>query len=116
VLFPSGFLSQQCIDFSLSPKYDICPVNLIHQNGKSLTALITCSKEYRLWSYSLWNFLHPPVLPLGSKWSLPSTLFSNTPSLCSSLNEKDKVSHSYTSKDKVIILHILIFTFLDSRW
>jgi hypothetical protein len=35
-------------------------------------------------------------------------LFSNTLSLCSSLNVRDQVSHPFRITGKVIVLHILI--------
>jgi hypothetical protein len=44
-----------------------------------------------------------------------STLFSYTLSLCSYRNVRDKISHPYKTVGKVIVLHIYIFTFLDSR-
>jgi hypothetical protein len=40
---------------------------------------------------------------------LLSTLFSNTLSLCSSLNVRDQVSHPYKTTGKIIALYILIF-------
>jgi hypothetical protein len=40
-------------------------------------------------------------------------VFSNTPSLYSCLNVKDRVSHPYKTTDKIIVLYILIFTFLE---
>jgi hypothetical protein len=46
---------------------------------------------------------------------LLSTLFSNTPSLCSSLIVRDQVSHPYRPTGKIIDLYIVIFAFLDSR-
>ena len=60
----------------------------------------------------------------GFKWltssllgpSIPlSTQFSNTLSLCSSLNVSDQVSHPYKTARKIIVLYILIFIFLDSK-
>jgi hypothetical protein len=54
---------------------------------------------------------------------LLKTLFSNTLSLCSSLNVKDQVSHPYKTTGRIILFYylfiifyfILTFTFLDSR-
>jgi hypothetical protein len=47
---------------------------------------------------------------------LLSTLFSNTLSLCSSLNVRDQVSHQYRTTDKIMVLYtsILILTVLDA--
>jgi hypothetical protein len=42
---------------------------------------------------------------------LLSSLFSNSLSLCSSLNVKNQVSHPYRTKGKITVLYILIFTF-----
>jgi hypothetical protein len=42
---------------------------------------------------------------------LLSILFPNTPSLCSSLNVRDQVSHPCRPIGKIIVLYILIFTF-----
>jgi hypothetical protein len=39
---------------------------------------------------------------------LLSALFSNTFSLCSSLNIRDQVSHPYKTASKIIVTHILI--------
>ena len=46
---------------------------------------------------------------------LLSTLFSNTLSLRSSLNDSDQVSHPYKTIGRIIVLHVLIFKFLDSK-
>jgi hypothetical protein len=43
------------------------------------------------------------------------TLFSNTFSLCCSLNVRDQVSHPYKTTGRIMVLCILTFTFLDSR-
>jgi hypothetical protein len=57
-----------------------------------ITTLITCSEQHELWSLLLWNFFQLPVslsicLSLSLSLFCPntplSTLFSNTPSLCS---------------------------------
>jgi hypothetical protein len=46
---------------------------------------------------------------------LLSTLFSNSPSLCSSLNVRDQVTHPYRTTGKIIVSYILIFKFFDSN-
>ena len=62
-------------------------------------------EEYRSLSSSLCSFLHSPVNPslLGPNILL-NTLFSNTLSLCSSLNVSDHVSHPYKTTGKIIVL------------
>jgi hypothetical protein len=42
-------------------------------------------------------------------------LFSNTPSLCFSLNVTDQISHPYRTTGKITVLYILIFKFFDSN-
>jgi hypothetical protein len=65
----------------------------------------------------LCNFLQPPVTSsLYGPNILFSALFSNTLSLCSSLNVRDQFSHTHRTTGKIIVLYILIFMFLDSRW
>jgi hypothetical protein len=54
------------------------------------------------------------LISLRSKYP-PQTLFSNTPSLCSSLNVRDKVSHPYRNTGKLRVLYILIFKFFYSN-
>jgi hypothetical protein len=46
---------------------------------------------------------------------LLSTMFSDTLSLCYSLIVTNHVTHQYRTTSKITVLHILIFTFFDSR-
>jgi hypothetical protein len=81
-----------------------------------LIILIILDKEYKSCSSSLCSFLHPSITPSYFRSNiLLSTLFSNTLSLCSSLNVRNQVSHPYKTIGKVIVLCILIFKFFDSR-
>jgi hypothetical protein len=67
-------------------------------------------------SFSLCSFLHSPVTsPLLGSSILLSTLFSNTLSLRCPLNVTNQVSNPYKITSKIIVLHILIFIFLDSK-
>ena len=70
-----------------------------------LITRIISGEEYRSLIYSLCSFLHSPVTSflLGSNIFL-STLFSNTLSLCFSLNVSYQVSHPYQTTRKIIVL------------
>jgi len=54
------------------------------------------------------------LVPLKPNIS-PSTLFSNTLSLYSSLNVRDQVSHPHKTTGNNMVLYISIFMFLDSN-
>jgi hypothetical protein len=72
-----------------------------------LIILIILGEEYKSRSSLLCNFLYSPVTSylFGPNIFL-STLFSNTLSLCFSLNVRDQVSHPYRTTDKIIVLYI----------
>jgi hypothetical protein len=69
-----------------------------------------------LWSSSLCSFLHSPVTSsLSDPNILLNTLFSNTLSLCSSLNVRDQVSRPYrttsnTVYQKLVLMDIVHFS------
>jgi hypothetical protein len=57
------------------------------------------------------RFLQPPIiLSLLGPNILIRNLYSKTLSLCSYLNIRDQVSHSYKTTGKIIVLYIVIFT------
>jgi hypothetical protein len=81
----------------------------------------TCFSNYTWRRVQITKFIIMQFSPLSHHLIPPwpkillSTLFSNTFSLCSSLNVRNKVSHPYRTTGKIIVLCILIFKFFDSN-
>ena len=103
-LFLSDFCYKTLQAFHFLLIFATCPT---HHILNSIIQLL-CAKDYKSWS-SLQNFLYPCLTfsVLGPKIFL-SSLFSNTPSPCSSLNVKDQVSHSQKTTGKITVLQLLI--------
>jgi hypothetical protein len=71
-----------------------------------LIILIILGEEYKLRNSSLCSFLHSPVTSsLIGRNILINTLFSNTCNLCSTLNVRDQVTHTYKTIGKLIVLY-----------
>ena len=106
-LYPSGLTSKTLFTPLHSPIRATCPAHLILLHFISRTVL---GEQYRSFSSSLCSFLHSPFTSslVGPNIYL-STQFSNTLSLCFSLNVSDQVSHPYKTTGKIMFLYILIF-------
>jgi hypothetical protein len=73
--------------------------------------IIILGEEYELWCSSLCSFLQPPVTFSLFGPNFSSTPCSQIPSVCSSLNVRDK----FRTHTESLFLYILISTRLDSR-
>ena len=106
VSFPEISPPKICIPFSPNPICSTCPAHLI------FLVLITRTifgEEYRSLITSLCSFLYSPLPSslLGPN-TLLSTLFSYTPSLRSSLNVSDQVSHPYKTTGKIVVVYLYL--------
>ena len=91
--FPTYFPTKIMFTLLLSPIRATWASHLILPD---LIIWMIFGEEYRLLSSSLCSFLHSPAtLPSLDPNIFLSTLFSNTLSLCSSLNVRDQDSHPY---------------------
>jgi len=112
-LFPSGFPTKTLYTSLSSPIRATCPAHFILLDFITRTIL---GEHYKSFSSSLCNLLQSPITSsLLDPNILLNTMFSNTLSLLSSRNVSDQVSQPYKTTDKIIVLYILIFQFLDSN-
>lgn len=100
-LIHSGLSIKTLYSFFFSPTHTTCSAHLILFDF--ITAIIFDEQHIHR-SSSTCKFLRPPVTSclLGSS-TFPSTLFSDTISLCPSLDVRGQVSHSYKTAGKITV-------------
>jgi hypothetical protein len=107
-LFPSDISIQYLISIPLLPHscYMLCPH---HPSGLDHSNYIW--RRVQVMKLLIMQFFATPyhLTPLRFKYSIQH-MFSNTLSVCFSLNVRYQVSHPYRTTGKIIILCILIFT------
>jgi hypothetical protein len=91
-----------------------CPA---HPSLLHLVTVLILSKEYKLWSSSLCSFLQPPVTSSLLGQNIPlSALFSNNLSLCSFLNVRDHVLHSYKNRQIYNFVYSNVYVLRPQTW
>ena len=107
-IFPAGFPTKTLCTSLLFPMPAASPVHLIFLGLITRVIFGECKSQIS----SLCTILHYPVSSslLGPN-ILPSTLFSDTFSLCSSLSVSGQVSHPYQTAGNIKFQYILVLYF-----
>ena len=86
----------------------------VHLNLLDLITLTILGEQCKLWSFSLWNLLHFPFASLVRPNIRLRILFSNTPSLRSSLNARAML-HIYIAKLAMLSFYIFKVSILREK-